>query len=307
MQRAYGHAGVYLWAREGAAVRGVLPAIFLPSRLFCRSLVSMPFLDEGGVCADEPAIASALVQEAACRARGLGADLDLRHRHPSGLDLEPYGSKVTFRLDLSPGASRLWAGLEGKVRNQVRKAEKSGSVVEWAGRDGVAEFYDVFAVNMRDLGSPVHGRPLFEALLDEFGSDARVALVRREGRTIAGAICLVFRDTLQVPWASSLRVFRPLCPSNLLYWEIMRWAAGAGLRWLDFGRSSRGSGTYHFKSQWGAVEEALHWQYLGRDGRRGGPVETTEASYGHAAAVWRRLPVSLTRVLGPAIRRQISN
>jgi FemAB-related protein (PEP-CTERM system-associated) len=217
VERGYGHQAVYLWAREGGAVRGILPLVFLRSRLFCRSLVSMPFLDEGGVCADGPAIARALVDEAARLARGLAADLDLRHRHPSGLDLEPHGSKVTFRLDLSPGADAVWARLDAKVRNQVRKAQKSGLVVEWAGRAGVADFYDVFAVNMRDLGSPVHGRRFFEALLEEFGSGARLALVRRDGRAVGGAVCLAFRDTVYVPWSSSLRAFRALSPNNLLY------------------------------------------------------------------------------------------
>jgi len=307
VERGYGHPAVYLWAREGGAVRGILPLISLRSRWFGRRLVSMPFLDEGGVCADELAVAHALVEEAARVARGLAADLDLRHRHPSGLDLAPHGSKVTFRLDLSPGADAVWARLDGKLRNQVRKGEKSGLVVEWAGRDGVADFYDVLAVNMRDLGSPVHGRGFFEALLDEFEAGARVALVRLEGRAVAAAVCFAFRDTVYVPWASSLRAFRALCPNNLLYWEIVRWAAGAGLRWLELGRSSRGSGTYHFKRQWGALEEPLHWQYQGRNGRRGAPVDPADGSYGLAAAVWRRLPVGLTRMLGPAIRRQISN
>ncbi len=91
------------------------------------------------------------IQEAARLARGLAADLDLRHRHPSGLDLEPHGSKVTFRLDLSPGADAVWANLDAKVRNQVRKAQKSGLVVEWAGGAGLEVQFQRAVAHALDL------------------------------------------------------------------------------------------------------------------------------------------------------------
>jgi FemAB-related protein (PEP-CTERM system-associated) len=308
VERAYGHSSFYLWAREDGVPRGVLPLVHLRSRLFARRLVSMPFLDDGGACAEEPAVARALADEAVRLAHRLRVDvLDLRHRRPSGLDLAPHGAKVTFRLDLIGGASALWARLDAKVRNQVRKGQKSGLAVEWTGRDGVADFYDVFAVNMRDLGSPVHDRRFFEALLGELPDEAGLAIVRHDGRPIAGAVCLSFRETVHVPWASSLRAFRGLCANNVLYWEIMSRASEEGRRWLDFGRSTRGSGTYHFKRQWGAREEPLHWQCLTRGSGNGALIDSSEGRYGLAARVWSRLPVALTRLVGPAIRGHLSN
>jgi len=65
---------------------------------------------------------------------------------------------------------------------------------------------------------------------------------------------LSFRDALIVLWASSYREYFSLCPNNLLYWEMIRWGCEQGYRRFDFGRSSPQSGTYHFKKQWGTIE-----------------------------------------------------
>ncbi|HEU5322339.1 MAG TPA: hypothetical protein VFX28_16155, partial [Methylomirabilota bacterium] len=47
--RAYGHEAIYLAAAADGEVVGVLPLVLVRSRLFGRRLVSMPFLDYGGV------------------------------------------------------------------------------------------------------------------------------------------------------------------------------------------------------------------------------------------------------------------
>src|SRR5690606_35261022 len=82
------------------------------------------------------------------------------------------------------------------------------------------------------------------------------------GEPMAAAIALRARDTVLVPWASSLRRHRNLCPNMLLYWTMMEEAIGSGAARFDFGRSSPGSGTHQFKVQWGAQAEPLHWEYV---------------------------------------------
>jgi CelD/BcsL family acetyltransferase involved in cellulose biosynthesis len=160
---------------------------------------------------------------------------------------------------------------------------------------------------MRDLGSPVHARTWFRALLEEFAEDVRLVLVRHGSRTVAGGVCLTFRDTLVVPWASALREARPLCPNNLLYWEVMRWGSEKGFRALDFGRSSPGSGTHRFKRQWGASDEPLAWERAQLRGSRGGAIDAADDRYGWAARVWCRLPVRAATGVGPWLRGQLVN
>jgi serine/alanine adding enzyme len=309
IERSYGHPPMCLWARDAGRIRGILPLVLLRGIFLSRSLVSLPFLDDGGICADDEVATRELLEGARQLARSCKAEiLDLRQRQPNGLPLEPHGGKVTLVLELEADPDRMWARLDGKVRNQVRKAVTSGLSASWSGIEGLDAFYDVFAVNMRDLGSPVHGRRFFEAILEEFADSAKLVLVRRDGTPIGGGLCLFFRDRVLMPWASSLKAHRSACPNNLVYWEVIRRACEKGFRHFDFGRSSPGSGTYRFKQQWGAVDQPLHWQALSRPGRRRPPtIDGSDWRYRWAGEAWRRLPVAVSRVLGPPLRKHMSN
>jgi FemAB-related protein (PEP-CTERM system-associated) len=276
--------------------------------LFGKSLVSLPFLDHGGICADDHATTVELYTQALRLSQEQGAVLlDLRHREASGLGLTPEESKVTFVLDLAREPDRAWSRLDPKVRNQVRKAHKSGLTVSWHGLEELDSFYDVFVENMRDLGSPVHSRKFFATILEEFPDSARLILVRDGSRTAGGGLCLSFKDTVMIPWASSRREYLSKCPNNLLYWEAIRLGCHEGFRRFDFGRSSRGSGTYHFKKQWGAVEQPLFWEVWRRNGHRSALVQSSDARYAVAGRAWKHLPVAITRLCGPMLRRRISN
>jgi len=308
IQRSYGHKAFYLWAHEDGDTKGILPLVLIRSRLFGRSLVSLPFLDGGGVCADDHPTKIELCQQALRVCEDYRVDfLDLRHREPSGLDLPLHGSKVTLLLDLAESPDRMWDRFDGKLRNQIRKAQKSGLTVSWSGLEGIDAFYDVFASNMRDLGSPVHSRRFFAAVVEEFSEGARLILVKKGSQTIGGAVCLSFKDTLLVPWASSLREYLSICPNNLLYWEVIRWGCEKGYQRLDFGRSSPGTGTYRFKKQWGTVEVPLRWQCLGWKRDRAAVVESGDPNYAWIVRIWKHLPVAITKMIGPVLRRHMSN
>ena len=308
MERSYGHQPLYLWARANGEIKGILPLISmrrLPRRC---SLVSLPFLDDGGLCStDEPSRAQ--LYKAACQLFDeQHADvLELRHRSRKELDLPVCGSKVILSLDLAAHPETMWQRFNAKLRNQLRKAMKSGLTAAWSGREGLADFYEVFASNMRDLGSPVHSRQFFAAIFDEFAESAQLMLVRQGQQTIGGAVCLSFRDTLLVPWASSDRAYFSLCPNNLLYWEMIRWGCEQGYRRFDFGRSSPQSGTYHFKKQWGSTEEPLHWQFLSRKTGYAAGLHADDTRYQWLIRAWRHLPLALTKVVGPWVRGQISS
>jgi FemAB-related protein (PEP-CTERM system-associated) len=214
--------------------------------------------------------------------------------------------KVSLILPLPANPDCLWRQLDPKVRNQVRKGERSGLSVEFGGAEKLGDFYDVFAVNMRDLGSPVHARGFFDAIFAAFGHDARVVLVRKDVTVIGGLIALVFKDSLVVPWASSLRQYFSLCPNNLLYWETLSGVCKDGFRRFDFGRSSRHSGTYRFKRQWGAVEEPLFWYSIPIGRGRHLSVSGADRRGAMLTRLWQCLPVGLTRWIGPGLRKYLT-
>jgi drug/metabolite transporter (DMT)-like permease len=108
-----------------------------------------------------------------------------------------------------------------------------------------------------------------------------------------------------VPWASSLRAYRHLCPNMLLYWTMMEGAIGGGFRVFDFGRSSRGAGTHQFKLQWGAEESPLHWEYVLVNRETAPDQGPANPRFNLAIEAWRRLPLWLANRVGPAIVRNI--
>lgn len=268
----------------------------------------MPFLDYGGVCADDDVTAEQLVEQALHFLPKYGANfVELRQRQPTTHEGGVRLDKVGMQLDLTPGIEAIWRSFPAKVRNQVRKAEKAGLQVSIGGGELLDEFYSVFVINMRDLGSPVHSKKFFVSILAEFGAQARIVLVRDGQQPIGGLVCLFFKKTATVPWASSLRECLAKCPNNLAYWEAMQYAAAQGCTIFDFGRSSIDSGTYHFKRQWGAKPVQIYWQVLSRKGQQELGSHTENAKLQMAVELWKRLPVPLTKVIGPRIRKYITN
>ncbi len=307
IERAYGHRAVYLVVEGEEGIQGILPLIEMRRWVLGNVATSMPFLDYGGICAEDAEASQGLLDAALSHCASAGIEtLDLRHYAPSGLDLRRFDQKVTLVLPLADEAERQWQGFSAKVRNQVRKAQKSDLVVRWAGAEGLPDFYRVWSENMRDLGSPAHSPRFFRTVFAVFPS-TRLALVYAGEAVIGGAVCLYFRDTVLVPWASSLRSFLRYCPNNLLYWEAIRAACETGYRRFDFGRSSYDTGTYRFKKQWGAVEHALSWECWSAHDTARPIVDASHGPYGRALQLWQRLPLPVANWLGPSIRRYLSN
>ena len=308
IQRAYGHTPLYLTMDDGNGRSGVLPAFVVRRPFFGTVVTSMPFLDSGGPCSQSPETRRVLVEHLIAEARRIGATrVELRCSEPLDIAAEPARHKVNLTLPLSSDPDRLWRGFDKQVRNQVRKAERSGLSIEHGGVEKLRAFYDAFVVRMRDLGSPPHAPAFLRAVIDGFGARARIVLVQKGGVTVGALIALAFKDRLVVPWAICLKEYFSFCPNMLLYWETLRAACVEGFRCFEFGRSTRDSGTYRFKRQWGAQEEQLFW-YSIAPGR--GVSQTNETAHASTALIlhkaWQWLPLALTRSVGPHIRRYLT-
>jgi hypothetical protein len=144
------HEAEYLEARRGGRIAGVLPLVHFRSAVFGRFAVSLPFVNYGGVVADDESAAAALAEAAgrSMRARR-GRHLELRHDRRRFPSFALKSHKVAMTRPLPATADALWADLDRKVRNQVRKAEKSGLTAHTAGREALDDFFDVFAVRSR--------------------------------------------------------------------------------------------------------------------------------------------------------------
>jgi FemAB-related protein (PEP-CTERM system-associated) len=302
--RAFGHDTAYLAARDGQTICGVLPLVLFRSAVFGRFAVSLPYVNYGGVLAADESVRRALLGEAERIAadRGL-THVELRHTDTCFPELPSKRHKVAMTLELAADASKAWEAVDRKVRNQVRKAEKSGLTVESGGAELVEGFYSVFARNMRDLGTPVYDRRFFSEVLRQFPDEARVFLVRHTSGVVAAGISYRYRNTVENPWASSLKEFRTLSPNMLLYWHMIRDAVERGARVFDFGRSTPGEGTFKFKEQWGAKPRPVCWEYRLLAGANLPDQSPKNPKFRAAIAIWKRMPLGLATRLGPHLVR----
>lgn len=293
-------------APDGRTV-GFLPLAYLESLLFGKFLVSLPYLNTSGVMARHPAVAAELIARAITLAKELNVRyLELRHEEPiEHADLnDTMTRKVHMRMPLARASQVLWKGFDPKVRNQVRKGEKNGFVVEWGGDELLPAFHDILSRNMRDLGSPFYGMDLFRAILATFPEEAELCVVSDTRQAVAAALLLHGRGVTEVPSASSLREYNPTNVNMLMYWHLLQRAVERGQKVFDFGRSTLDGPTFRFKRQWGAEPEPAIWQYHVINGVVG-EMRPDNPRYRRAIRVWQRLPVGLTRWLGAQLIRGI--
>lgn len=303
--RVFRHRVLPLAMVSGDRIVGVFPLVHIQSTLFGNVLVSMPFVNYGGLLGDSPEIEETLWKAAITIAREHGANsVEARHLNPHGFIEQGKQHKVGMTLALAPTIEAQWKAFNAKLRNQIRKSELSGLSLRVGGAMELGAFYDVFARNMRDLGTPVYHRALFTKLFETFPEACRVFVVRDQETVVAAAIAIAHRETLEVPWAASRRDALPRCPNHRLYWELIQHAIKAGLTQFDFGRSTPGSGPYKFKQQWGTAEVPQFWEYWTDTGTLP-DVTPNNPRYALAVRLWKKLPLRMANTIGPSIVRNI--
>ncbi len=306
IERSFRHRTFYLTAENDGMIKGILPLVLLNSRVFGRFFVSLPFCSYGDICTDNKEAKELLLQEAINIAKREKVEhIELRHLENHNLSLPAKKTKVTLFLELKTNPEDIWKNFKSKLRNRVRKAEKAGLRAEIEGKEGLDNFYRLFAVNMRNLGTPVYSKGFFNNILNEFPKITKIFSVYLSNKVIASGLTIGFKNTLEVPWSNSLRKYRQLYPNMLLYWKMIEYASKRGYRYFDFGRSSWNSGTFKFKVQWGAKPKQLYWQYWVRDGDKLPEINPDNPKYKVAIKIWQKLPLFITKIIGPRIAKNL--
>lgn len=310
---AYGHNPGSLVAISDNTLVGVLPLVKLKIPLLGSKLISLPFCDLGGPLADSPEIAASLKHFVSSEINLNSSEIEYRENgnviHPED-DLT--GKKVRMLLPLPNCSEELFRQFKSKHRSQINKAKKN-NLTFMLKRDAgnqtlLSEFYQIIAENMRLLGSPVHSKKWFEEICKNYGENCLISIVYLNKIPVAGGIVLISGSKASIPWASTIRKYNRLSPNMLLYWSLLEYCCDHGITEFDFGRSTFGEGTYKFKAQWGALPRLLKWDNndptlspgLNRDKRSGPDLRKIVEN------IWCRLPLKLTVMLGPQIRKFIS-
>lgn len=295
----------WLTARREGSICGVFPIGHVRSRLFGDSLVSLPLAVYGGVCAADEDAYFRLLEAGKKLANRLGVQyLEMRNRtEPFATSLPGRDLYVTFTQDLSPGPEKLLRGLPRDTRYAVRKAQKAGLV--WAEDLEDREFYEIYAQTVHRLGTPVFPRELFLSLRRAFPQACRLFAVRKGKTAIAGVFCFYFRDQVIPYYGGSIADSRKDSPNNFMYWSLIEQSCREGYGTFDFGRSKKGVGSFHFKSAWSMQVTELPYRYHLVGAREVPHMSTADPKFQLPIAVWKRLPLSWTKIIGPRLIRWV--
>lgn len=306
--RATGHRCHLVTARDaGGALTGILPLHHIRSPLFGQAFVGSGFAVDGGILADDPAVAATLAEGAAAMAKSLGVpSVELRGGpQPEGEGWACEDSVYAgFARDLAGDDDAELLAVPRKQRAEVRKALESTLTVT-AGRDAVErrDHYRIYATSVHNLGTPVFPGKLFDAVLDAFGDEADILTVREDGRPVASVLSLYWRGTVMPYWGGGTTEARRLRANELMYFALMRHARAKGCMRFDFGRSKVGTGPFAYKKNWGFEPQPLvyaRWLAPGETPRDTNP---NSARYRLQVDLWKKLPLWAANRIGPLIAR----
>ncbi len=304
MEKTYGYQPCYFCCKRGDRITGIAPAFLVSSWMTGRCLMSLPFAVYGGVCAEDQETERALIS----RLEELAAKLDVEYlelRNRKGQIDNKYIANeryATFTLPVTKDTRAVYDAFPKDIRYMLRKAEKAGLRAEH-GFDQLEQFHRLMTINLRRLGTPAFPRAVYENLIREYPGQIDLTLVYLGEEAIAGGMSFIFRDWMQPYYVGSEEKAKALAANNFLWWEMIRFAASKGLTTFDFGRSKKGSGNFDFKKKWNPRIENLNYQVRLFRRKEMPNFSPANPKFEFAANVWKKMPIGLTRALGPRVVR----
>ncbi len=305
IERGTGNAAIGLVLERDGTIDGWLPLTDIHSPLFGRALVSSGFGVGGGALT-----ARASDDQKLCRA---AEEIGLR-RSVSSVELRGgnapsdwkviEGKHANFAAELAHDDDAQLLAIPRKARAEVRKGLAMNLSVS-VGNDmrERAAHYAVYAESVRNLGTPVFPRSLFDAVLDLFGDEADILTVYDGDTPVASVLSLYHRDVVMPYWGGGTWSARRLRANERMYYELMCHARRRGCSHFDFGRSKVGSGPFAFKKNWGFEPEPLTYFSWSAPGTAARNVDPTDQSYSAKISLWKRLPLPVANRIGPWIAR----
>jgi len=304
MEKTYGYEPYYFCCKRGDRITGIAPAFLVSNWMTGRCLISLPFAVYGGVCAEDQETKRALIS----RMEELAAKLDVEYLELRNREGQIGGRYIaneryaTFTLPLTTNVQAVYNAFPKDIRYMLRKAEKIGLRAQH-GFDQLDQFYRLMTVNLRRLGTPAFPRAVYENLIREYPGQIDLTLVYLGEEPVAGGMSFIFRDWIQPYYVGSEEKAKAIAANNFLWWEMIRFAASKGLTTFDFGRSKKGSGNYDFKKKWNPRIENLDYQVRLFRRKEMPNFSPANPKFEFATNLWKKLPIGLTRALGPRVIR----
>lgn len=305
IERGTGNTALGLVLERRGSIAGWLPLNLVHSPLFGRVLVSSGFGVGGGALAERQGDVDLLCRGAEELAvRQAATSVELRSEH-APMDWQRIENKhANFAADLAGDDEAQLLAIPRKARAEVRKGLEQPLEVTTgsAGKDRSAHFA-AYSQSVRNLGTPVFPRALFDAVLELFGTDADILTVWSDGTPVASVLSLYHRATVMPFWGGGSFAARGLRANERMYYELMRHARQRGCTRFDFGRSKTDSGPFAFKKNWGFMPQPLVYRSWTVQCGSQRNIDPTDEAYSTKIELWKKLPLSIANRVGPWIAR----
>lgn len=307
VKSTFGHEDIYLIALSQDRIVGLLPLFLVASRLMGRMLVSVPYGVAGGIIADDDRVAAALLAEARRIADDRGCPIiDLRSERACLPGLPVVDRYFGFHRNLPDREEDVLEWLPRKARAAARNAREKFKLTYTVGDEHLPEVWRLYSISMRRLGSPNYPCSFFQQVVAATPNRHWVSLVHWNGRPVAGLVTLLYRDRVMPYFVGATAAASRCHAANFHYWKTMEAAAAAGFRVFDFGRSRRDNlGSLNFKRFHGFQPQALGYQRFTAPGCTPTDLTPSSAKIRWARAVWTRLPLWFTQVVGARVSHHI--
>jgi hypothetical protein len=321
LEKEYGHRIIALACEnDRGELLALLPLVYtkgLPLRIggpsAARRLSSLPRTPIGGPLSLDRLASAVVLRTAIERVRHEpGMRLQIK-THEAGLDKLADGLickpwRLTYVLELPSRSEDLPLGNSrnrARIRWAVNKAAKERVQVRAAEtKDELRAWYELYLDTMRR--NVVLPRPyrFFETLWDSMYPGGLMQLLlaeqveKTEKRLLAGSIFLMFGETVSYTFNGARRKDLSLRPNDAIMSFAIGKACQAGFRLFDFGEvPDWHTRLAEFKTKWGSEPRQLVRYYYPASSE-----SIKEQSNGYiyrfAEAVWQRLPLKTTAMLG---------
>lgn len=236
-----------------------------------------------------------------CKEKGCSY-IELGSSKPLNLNWEVSKDQVSFKIDLSSGPDYLFKHIGRKVRGAILRGQKNNLYYK-IGSDYINDFFRIYSISVKRLGTPVHSLNFFNELV-KTSKDFNVMVVfNSDDIAISSVLFAVDEDTIYPLAAGGLKEYIHLSADSFKYWKLIEYGCELSKKYFDYGRSPKDSGSYHFKKRWCAEEQQLYYYFYFNKPSK---IITRESmKYKAFSCMWRKIPVSVSRLVGPYLRKYI--
>ena len=291
---------------EKDRLRALLPLIKGRNLAMEMAAIGLPFVNYIDVCATDEMAKKFLIDSIPMlrKNNSLGyVELRLKELVPQVANWQRTDGHVTFVLPLEQDEEHVLSLSTRSNRNHVRKVYRNNCFASSLDQCYLKDFYNIYVRRMKQLGSPSPGIKFFESLFKNFPNDAYLLSVIDcfTNNVIGGMVLLsgLSDRTLFYLYGANLIEYNKQYLNNFMYWEAVKLGFELNMIALDLGRSQIGSGTYKFKSQWGAIPQPLY--YRSCQETMGKAWQADKEQLKIFIDLWKVIPAAITDVVGRKI------